>query len=256
MRTKVERVIETAELENFCNELLAVDGFDDYCPNGLQLDAGTGPVRGLVSGVTACQALIDAAVEQDADLLLVHHGYFWRGEGLPLTGIKGRRIGSLYRNGVSLLAYHLPLDAHPELGNNRLLGEALGFPACAPIGITGSLLWQAEADLSASELAQRIQQGLDRKPLHLSGGPERIRRLAWCSGGAQGDIVTAAGLGFDAYISGEVSEQTAHLARELGIHYFAAGHHATERFGVQALGEHLAKQFGLDHHFIDISNPV
>ncbi|MET0102095.1 MAG: Nif3-like dinuclear metal center hexameric protein [Sedimenticola sp.] len=245
------------ELERYCNELLAADSFDDYCPNGLQVDAGGREIRRLVAGVTASQALVDAAVESGADLLLVHHGYFWKGEQAALRGIKGNRVRALMQNGVSLLAYHLPLDAHLELGNNRQLADRLGIDGPAPLGDDG-LLWSADLDvpLSAQDLAARIASGLDRVPLHLEGGCGEIRTLAWCTGGAQGYIERAAGAGADAFISGEVSEQTAHLARELGIHYFSAGHHATERYGVQALGRHLAEKFGLEYRFREISNPV
>ncbi len=250
-------MIELSELAAWCDELLAVDTFQDYCPNGLQVEAGR-EVRRLVSGVTASQALVDAAVAAGADALLVHHGYFWRGEAEPLTGIKGRRIATLLRNGVSLLAYHLPLDAHPELGNNRQLGERLGIsPGAAPWRV-GSLLWQGrlEAPLSPSGFAARIARALGREPLHIAVGDDPIERIAWCSGGAQGAIEEAARAGAQAYVSGEISEQTTHLARELGIHYFAAGHHATERYGVQALGARLAARFGIGHRYIEIPNPA
>ncbi len=248
-------MVELNSLESYCGELLAVNAFDDYCPNGLQVDVGSHRIERIVSAVTACQAAIDGAVELEADLLLVHHGLFWRGEPVPLTGIKGRRVGALYRGGLALVAYHLPLDAHPELGNNYLLGERLGLSGAA---VEEGLLWQAELTHpeSATEFTQRIQLALERAPLHLLGGSDTIRRVAWCSGAAQGQIVQAAALGADAFISGEVSEQTLHLARELGIHYFAAGHHATELFGVQALGAHLAERFGLEHQFLDVPNSV
>jgi dinuclear metal center YbgI/SA1388 family protein len=245
------------ELIDYCNTLLACGEFEDYCPNGLQVDAGTPILRRLVSGVTASQALIEAAAEQGADLLLVHHGFFWKGEPAPLVGPKGRRIATLMRRGINLAAYHLPLDAHPELGNNRLLGEALGLPDPRPLRERG-LLWGAELaqPLTPAELAARIGTALARPPLHLSGGRASLRRLAWCSGGAARELERAAALGFDAYITGEPAEPSSHLARELGIEFFAAGHHATERLGVRALGEHLAARFDLEHCFIDIPNPV
>ena len=246
------------EIEAYCNGLLDIHAFDDYCPNGLQVDAGGGAVKQIVSGVTACQSLIDAAVEADADLLLVHHGYFWKGESLTLTGIKGKRIRTLLRHGISLLAYHLPLDAHPELGNNRLLGELLGFADGAPLKGGNGLIWQVvmEEGESAGQLSQRIEAALDQKPLHIPGGGDRIRRIAWCTGAAQSAIEQAAAAGADAFISGEISEQTVHLARELGVHFFSAGHHATERGGVRALGAHLKEKFQLDHELVDIHNPV
>jgi dinuclear metal center YbgI/SA1388 family protein len=250
--------VELKQLEKYCNQLLDVDSFQDYCPNGLQLDAGVQEVGRVVSGVTASQALIDAAAEQGADLLLVHHGYFWKGEPSPLVGIKGRRVGTMFRNNISLMAYHLPLDAHGELGNNCLMGQSLGFHGAAPIEAGDGLLWGVDLPQpeSVEQISARIIQSLGREPLHLSGGDSEIKRVSWGSGGAENHIVQAAEQGVDAFISGEASEQTMHLARELGVHYFSAGHHATERFGVKALGEHLAERFELEHEFIDLPNPV
>ncbi len=242
------------ELASWCDDYLAVERFSDYCPNGLQVEAGE-QVRVVVSGVTASLALIEAAIERKADVLLVHHGYFWKNEPAPLTGIKGRRVRALMRHGISLLAYHLPLDAHPEVGNNVGLGRALGLHG-APLG-DGSLVWGVtlEEPLAAATLAGKVTVALRREPLRL--GPERsIRRIAWCTGAAQGALVEAAEAGFDAFISGEVSEQTYHLAQELGVLYLAAGHHATETFGVRQLGEVLAERFGLQHHYVELDNPV
>ncbi len=207
--------------------------------------------------MTASQALIDAAVAAKADLLLVHHGFFWKGEQQTLTGPKGRRIATLIRNHISLLVYHLPLDAHPQLGNNCCLGALLGVDRAEPLK-QGGLVWYGQLARveSTLDMGRRITLGLGREPLHIDGGNGEIRRVAWCSGAAQGAIEEAAAAGMDAFISGEVSESTVHLARELGIHYFAAGHHATERSGVEALGDHLAEQFTIEHRFIDIPNPV
>jgi dinuclear metal center YbgI/SA1388 family protein len=246
------------EIVAHCDGLLDAGAFEDYCPNGLQVDAGVAEIRRIVSGVTASQLLIEAAREAKADLLLVHHGFFWKGEAQPLTGIKGRRIRSLLGAGISLLAYHLPLDAHAELGNNRCLGDELGFAGGAPLPGGDGLIWQAELDgeESAQSLARRIGRALGREPLHIAGAEGSVHRVAWCSGAAQSAIVQAAEAGADAFISGEISEPTVHLARELGVHYFSAGHHATERGGVTALGRHLAEKFQLEHHFIDIHNPV
>lgn len=249
----IPSMIPLRDLVDWCDEQLAASGFDDYCPNGLQVQAGDRVSR-LVTGVTASQALIDAAAAAGADALLVHHGYFWKGEAQPLTGIKGQRVRSLFAHGISLIAYHLPLDVHPEWGNNRQLGERLGL-AGTPL-TAGGLLWLAELDQSPAALAARVEAVTGQAPLHLPGGAPRIRRLGWCTGAAQGYIEQAAGAGCDAFLSGEVSEQTTHQAAELGLHYFAAGHHATERYGVQALGEALASRFGLAHRFIDIPNPV
>jgi dinuclear metal center YbgI/SA1388 family protein len=251
-------MVELNELERYCNELLEANSFQDYGPNGIQVDAGAEEVGRIVTGVTASQALIDAAAEQEADLLLVHHGYFWKGEPPTLTGIKGRRVGALFRNNISLMAYHLPLDAHRELGNNALLGQSLGFHGAAPVEYGDGLLWAVDLPQpeSVEQIDARIVQSLGREPLYLPGGRSEIRRVGWCSGGAENYIVQAAEHGVDAFISGEVSEQTMHLARELGVHYFSAGHHATERFGVKAMGVHLAERFGLEHEFIDLPNPV
>ncbi len=249
-------MIELKDLEAYCNGLLETEQFQDYCPNGLQVDAGRVEIEKVVTGVTACQALIDAAVEAKADLLLVHHGYFWKGEPEPLKGIKGRRIRTLMQAGVSLLAYHLPLDAHPQFGNNAQLAERLGFPDAAPV--KDGLIWQVglQQPLAADELAARIVQALDRQPLHIPAGDRPLQRVGWCSGAAQDAIEQAAELKLDAFITGELSERTMHLARELGIHFYAAGHHATERYGIQALGEHLAECHALEHQFIDIPNPA
>lgn len=241
------------DIIDYCTQRLRPAEFDDYCPNGLQVE-GREQVRRVVSGVTASQALVDAAIEADADLLLVHHGYFWRGEAAPLVGMKGKRIKALMQAELSLLAYHLPLDAHAELGNNRQLGLRLGFDRAEP---ADGLLWgvQLDSPLTLHGLAERVQAALDRAPLVI-GDDVELGRVAWCTGGAQGMIDQAASLGFDAFISGEISEPTVHQARELGIGYLAAGHHATERYGVQALGEALAAQFGIEHRFVDVANPV
>ncbi len=251
-------MVELKKLESYCNQFLGVDSIQDYCPNGLQLDAGTKTVQRIVTGVTASQALIEAAVEQDADLLLVHHGYFWRSEPLALIGVKGRRVATLFRNNISLMAYHLPLDMHKGLGNNSLLGRHFGFENGSPTEPGDGLLWAADLPQpeSVGQIRARIVHALGRDPLYLPGGRSDIRRVGWCSGGAEEYITQAAESGADAFISGEVSEQTMHLASELGVHFFSAGHHATERFGIQALGEHLAQRFDLEHKFIDLPNPV
>lgn len=245
-------------IEQHCNQLLNASDFDDYCPNGLQVDGGVHEIKRIVTGVTASQALVDQAIALNADLLMVHHGYFWRGERQPLIGIKGARIRALLQNGVSLMAYHLPLDAHPALGNNRRLGEVLGFADAKPVSNDEPLLWGADlpAPESAKSISIKLSRALQQEPVHLSAGEQMISRIGWCTGAAQGMIEQAAAAGLDAFISGEASESTTHLALELGVHYFMAGHHATERFGVQALGEHLAKEFALEHQFVDIPNQV
>ncbi len=242
------------QLAAWCNDYLQVDTFEDYCPNGLQVEASTEVAR-VVSGVTASLELIEAAIDLQAQALLVHHGYFWKGESQVLTGMKGRRIRQLMTHGISLLAYHLPLDAHPEVGNNAGLGAVMGLSG-TPLG-EKSLVWGAALDVpqKASIIAENLGQALQR-PVTLLGGDPQVRRLAWCTGAAQGYIEQAAAAGYDAFVSGEVSEQTYHQARELGIAYLAAGHHATERFGVQALGARIAAVFGLRHDYVDLDNPV
>lgn len=230
----------------------------DYCPNGLQVE-GRPQVQRIVSGVTASQALLDAAVDAHADVVLVHHGYFWKNEDPRVVGIKQRRLKTLLCNDISLLAYHLPLDVHPEVGNNVQLARVLGLTVESPlepdnprsVGLVGSL----ETPLSPADFMQRIRTSLGREPLMIEG-PDLIRRIAWCSGGAQGYIEQAVAAGVDAYLTGEVSEPTVHIARENGLSFFAAGHHATERYGVQALGDYLAKRFAVEHVFIDCPNPA
>lgn len=251
-------MIRLKELSAYSDELMRIDEIGDYCPNGLQVE-GRGEVERIVSGVTASLALLEAAIAAEADLVLVHHGYFWKGEDQRLVGMKGNRVRLLMRHNISLLAYHLPLDIHPELGNNALLGARLGATIEDSIdGGATPLIWSGRfaQPLPAEALAAKLGEVLQRPPLHVAGGPARIGRIAWCTGAGQGFIEQAARAGVDAFISGEISEPTAHIAREYGIHYFAGGHHATERFGVQALGEHLAQRFGLRHEFIDIDNPA
>lgn len=251
-------MVQLKDLLSYTNNILEIERFQDYCPNGLQLEGKT-TVKKIVSGVTASQALIDAAIKAKADVLLVHHGYFWSGEDPRIIGLKYKRIRSLIDSEMNLLAYHLPLDAHPLYGNNAKLAELLdldiagSFPADNnAVGLYGSL----KTPMSADDFSQKISSVLGRPPLHIGENSEQIHTIAWCSGAAQNYIDAAAELQVDAYLSGEVSEQTVHIARESGVHFYAAGHHATERYGVQALAEHLASHFGLKHEFIDIQNPV
>lgn len=251
--------VKLTDLVTYINEMLQPEMFKDYCPNGLQVEGGA-DVSTIVSGVTASQALIDKAVEMKADVLLVHHGFFWRGEDSCITKIKKRRIKALLENDISLLAYHLPLDAHPSVGNNAQLADKLGITITSGLELdnprsVGNFGCFSES-ITADELAQRIDSALGRKPLLIDGGDHVIKKIAWCTGGAQGYIDKAIALGADAYISGEISESTVHTAREAGIHYLAAGHHATERYGVQALGRCLEQAFDVEHHFVEISNPA
>jgi dinuclear metal center YbgI/SA1388 family protein len=244
------------ELTHHLETLLDVAHFEDYCPNGLQVE-GRAEARKIVVGVTACQALIDAAIERSADTLLVHHGWFWRGEDGRVTGIRRLRLKTLLEHDINLLAFHLPLDAHPELGNNAQLAKRLDWISEGRFG-DHDLGWfgRPSEALPLGEVACRVAEKLERAPLVIGDTDRLIRRVAWCSGGAQGWFEAAAALGVDAYLSGEISEHNVHLARESGVAYIAAGHHATERGGVQALAAHLSERFGLECEFIDIANPV
>lgn len=248
------------ELAAYCDEYLQVDKFKDYCPNGLQIESSN-EVNNIVCGVTACEALIDRAIELKADALLVHHGYFWKGEAQPLTGIKGNRIRKLIQNGISLLAYHLPLDAHAVVGNNAQLASTFNAKVKSgfyphngvDIGLQGVL----DTQQTVQQFAGSISAALDRKVQLIVGDDSRlVKNIAWCSGGAQNAFEQAIELGVDAYISGEVSEHTYHLAKESGVHYLAAGHHATERYGVQALAFHLSNKYGLRSEYVEINNPI
>ena len=248
--------MQREELNRYLDGLLEVSRFRDYCPNGLQVE-GRAEIRRLVSGVTASFDLIQAALADKADAILVHHGYFWKGEDACITGTRRARIAPLIAHELNLFAYHLPLDAHPVLGNNAELARVLGLAATGrfadqEIGFVGRL----DAPLRLDALAARIAQRLGREPLVIGDTAREVRELAWCSGAAQGLFEEAIKLGPDAYLSGEISEQQVHLARESGVAFIAAGHHATEKYGVQALGEHLAARFGLAHRFIDIPSPV
>ncbi len=252
-------MVSRKDLLAYLDDLLEVAKFADYAPNGLQVE-GRDRIERLVTGVTASQALLEAAINHNADAVLVHHGYFWKGENSCVTGMKRTRLKLLLGRDINLLAYHLPLDAHPTLGNNARLGEILGIGTAGRFGsgdLQGLGLWGAFGTaLSPDAVADRIENALSRRPLHIPGGVKSITTVGWCTGAAQGMIEQAALEGLDAFISGEISEPTVHAARELGIHYFSAGHHATERWGVQALGEHLADHFGVEHRFVDIENPV
>ena len=244
------------ELVSYLDELLEPTKFKDYCPNGLQVE-GRGEVGRIVAGVTASQALLDAAVARGADAVLVHHGYFWKGDDGRVTGIRRQRLGTLINHDINLLAYHLPLDAHPEFGNNAQLALGLDWLPEARFG-EQDIAWLGTlaepADLVT--VSGNVARLLGREPLVIGEAGRPVRRIAWCSGGAQGYFEQAIALGVDAYVSGEISEQTVHLARESGVAYIAAGHHATERGGVQALAAHLSEKFGLDCEFVDIENPV
>jgi len=244
------------ELVDYLDGLMTPGKFRDYCPNGLQVE-GRSEITRVVAGVTASQALLDAAVDRRADAILVHHGYFWKGEDGRVTGIRRKRLATLLAHDINLLAYHLPLDAHPELGNNAQLAGKLGW---LPEGRFGEqdMAWLGKVDepCDLTALAAKVANVLAREPMVIGDGLRLIRRIAWCSGGAQGYFEEAIALGVDAFLSGEISEQTVHLARESGVAYLAAGHHATERYGIQALAAHLAQRFGIACDFVDLDNPV
>lgn len=249
--------MELTALTRYLDDLLDVAKIRDYCPNGLQVE-GRADVQSLVTGVTASDALIDAAIASGADAILVHHGYFWKGEPTPITGFKGRRIRKLIKADINLLAYHLPLDLHPQLGNNAQLGLQMGWIAEGVFGDDGlGVFGRPGGEQShVDALAQRLTDVLGRAPLVIGDPGQRVQRIGWCTGAAQGFLAAAIEAGCDAFVSGEISEPTVHLAREAGVAYLSAGHHATERYGVQALGAHLAEAHGLSHQFIDIDNPV
>ncbi len=242
------------QIESYLATLLAVERFKDYGPNGLQVE-GRAEISRLVSGVTASRALIDAAIEAKADAILVHHGLFWRGQDGRLTGWLAERVKRLMAHGINLFAYHLPLDAHAEFGNNAQLGLQLGLVADARFG-EQDLGFAGPAALTLDTLAQRVHGALTRAPLVLPGDGRVLTRIGWCTGGAQGYFESAIAVGVDAFITGEVSEPQAHLARETGVAFLACGHHATERFGAPAVAAHVAGRFALAHRFIDIDNPA
>ena len=248
--------MQREELNRYLDGLLEVSRFRDYCPNGLQVE-GRSEIRRIVTGVTASLDLIRAALAQGADAILVHHGYFWKGDDPCVTGARRARIALLLAQELNLFAYHLPLDAHAVLGNNAQLGKRLGLTetgrfADQEVGVVGNL----EVPMRLDAFAERIRQRLGREPLLIGDPALEVRNIAWCTGAAQGFFEEAIRLRPDVYLSGEISEQQVHQARESGVAFVAAGHHATEKYGVQALGEHLAVRFGLAHSFIDIPNPV
>jgi dinuclear metal center YbgI/SA1388 family protein len=244
------------ELAAYLENELEVSRFKDYCPNGLQVE-GKNRIERIVTGVTASLALIEHAIELKADAVLVHHGYFWRGEDARITGPKQARIKRLLQHDINLFAYHLPLDAHPQWGNNVQLGRHLGLQVTGQAGEQALVtLGRTRRAVKLAQLARLVQTQLGRTPLVIGAPDQNIKKIAWCTGAAQSMIEVAWAAGCDVYLSGEISEPTAHFCRETGMAYLACGHHATERYGVQALGQHLAQHFGLNHDFVDIDNPA
>lgn len=250
-----------SEFELLLNKTLSPSRFKDYAPNGLQVE-GKKEINRVVTGVTASQALIDAAIEYKADAIFVHHGYFWKSEDPRIIGMKYRRIASLIKNDINLYGYHLPLDAHPTLGNNAGLADAIGLlnrsglqsgvPIEESIGVVGEL----NEPVSSDVFRRIVESAVGRSVLFECVNDRPIRRVALCTGGAQGYIEQAVAVGADVFITGEVSEQTIHIAREMDIHFIAAGHHATERFGARSMAAYLSSECGLEAVFIDVDNPA
>ncbi len=252
-------MITRSELSLYLNNFLDCARYTDYAPNGLQVE-GKDKIKRICTAVTASDEVISEAVAWRADALLVHHGYFWRGEDPAIVGMKRQRIAKLLNNNINLFAYHLPLDCHPELGNNACLSKLLLVDSVQmhKVGSTNNLLWSGllSESMNSKQCSEFLASKLGQTPIHISGNDKPIRHIAWCSGAAQDYIEEAHRLGVDAYISGEISERTYYQAKELGIHYYSCGHHATERYGINSLGIHLSSQFALEHLFLDSNNPI
>jgi dinuclear metal center YbgI/SA1388 family protein len=256
MERERHAMVTRNELESHLAALLQVERFEDYGPNGLQVE-GRPEIRQVVSGVTASLALIEAAAQAGADAIVVHHGLFWRGQSGRVVGWMKRRLQALLANEISLYAYHLPLDAHPELGNNAQFGARIGLRCDARFGDQElGFCGNAASLATVQDLAGALHAALGRAPLAIAGDGRGLRRIAWCTGGAQGYFEAAIDAGADAFITGEISEPQAHIARETGVAFLACGHHATERFGAPALGEHIAQRFQVEHRFVEIHNPA
>ncbi len=246
------------ELISLCNQLLQPQLFKDYCPNGLQVE-GRSEIKKIVSGVTANRAFIEAAIQEGADTLLVHHGLFWRGQDGSVTGWMKQRLALLLAHDINLLAYHLPLDAHEQWGNNAMLGKHMGWQTLERFGDQrlGWLGAPMNGVTDPATLQTELENKLGRAAVAVIPDAARpIKRIAWCTGGAQSWFEDAIAVGADAFVTGEISEPQAHLAQETGVAFFACGHHATERYGAPALAAHVASALGLAHEFIDISNPA
>ena len=247
------------DIINWCNSTLKSSEFKDYAPNGLQIE-GAQEVTKILCAVTASQDAIDAAIAQNADLLLVHHGYFWKGEAYPITGMRGKRIKSLIKNDISLVGYHLPLDSHPTLGNNAAIADILELDSIEPldpnerhpIGNIGYL----KTAISPQGFKTLLTDKLGFNAIHLPAEKDLIQKVGFCTGGAQDFIAQAAKMNCDAYISGEVSERTFYEAKELNVHYYACGHHATERYGVQRLAKAISEQFNIEYSYFELNNPI
>jgi len=252
--------MKNSDFEQYLTDIFKPNKIKDYCPNGLQVE-GSHTVNKVITGVTASMAMIEAAIEHKADALVVHHGYFWKNESYVLRGIKQKRIKALLEHNINLYAYHLPLDIHPTLGNNVQLANLLDIEVTEGLELGNPLSIALQGKLAESvdpiAFSKVITEKLHRECLHIpTSSNKKIKTVAWCTGGGQDYIELAAEQGIDAFISGEISEKTTHIAREMDIHFYAAGHHATERYGVKALAQHLSSELGLDATFIDIDNPA
>jgi len=246
-------MVNREELKNYCNTYLDTYKFKDYCPNGLQIE-GSLNITKIVSGVSANLELIERAIEEKADAIFVHHGVFWDNESKIISGAKRAKISLLLKHNINLFGFHLPLDDHYEVGNNVELGRRLGIKNMEPVA--GGLLWQGELNTNISDFSKLIEEKLDRAPKVFGKQSGKIKKISWCTGAAQGFIEDAINLNVDLYLSGEVSEKTPAVAKENNITFISAGHHATERYGVQALCKHLCSQFKLQHHYIEVDNSV
>lgn len=250
-------MVQRQEILQWCDTTLQTQFFKDYAPNGLQVE-GVENISRIVTAVTASRAAIEFAVQQKAEMLLVHHGMFWKSEPITITGWKKQRIATLLQHQINMVAYHLPLDAHPKLGNNACLAEKMAWQVERVLGEQNLLNIGKlpEKQQILSQVAQQIEQVSGRKPTVIGDPNKKVQKIAWCTGGAQGFFQQAIDEGVDLYVSGEISESQYHLANETGVAYISAGHHATERYGIQALGQALAAQFGLDYYFFDEANPA
>ena len=258
--------MQRQQLISYLDDELKTRLIKDYCPNGLQVE-GKPQIKKIITGVTASLALIERAIEEKADAILVHHGWFWKNDDTRVVGQLHDRLKLLMSHDINLFAYHLPLDVHPQLGNNAQLAKMMGWTVAKPskksplatLGVMDGLIWEgkpAASQKNLGQLARSLASRLGRDPLVVGDQNQTIKRIAWCTGGAQNYIKEASLMKVDAYISGEISESTFHAANEMGVAYIAAGHHATERYGIQALGQYLEKTFRIKHQFIDLPNPV
>ena len=256
MSSLKNKIVTTNELCAWLDKTLTPSAFNDYCPNGLQVQ-GNSTIARIIAGVTASEALIDIASETKADALLVHHGWFWKGEDPRVIGTKHKRLAKLLAHDINLIAYHLPLDAHPILGNNARLGSLLNLTRDGTAGRDQLIcLGKANSVLTLDQLSARIAKKLQRTPLVIGDGHRKVQKIAWCTGAAQSMFQQAIDAGADVFITGEISEPSVHLARESGVAFISAGHHATERYGVHALGQAIAKHFPIEVSFVDVDNPV